>query len=97
MTVLHVRPEAELDAFEAALWYEGERAGLGTAFLQAIRVTLQQIEEAPMRFPLVTADVRRAMPRRFPYGVFFFVENEVTTVIAIMHLHRDPASWERRR
>ena len=37
MTELRVRPEAELDIFEAALWYERERDGLGAAFLQRVR------------------------------------------------------------
>jgi hypothetical protein len=37
MTALHVRPEAELDMFEAALWYDGERSGLRVEFLKAVR------------------------------------------------------------
>ena len=28
MRALHVRPEAELDMFEAALWYDREQSGL---------------------------------------------------------------------
>jgi hypothetical protein len=36
MRALHVRPEAELDMFEAALWYDGERSGLGSEFLKAV-------------------------------------------------------------
>jgi hypothetical protein len=46
---------------------------------------------------MVSADVRRVMLHRFPFGVFFFVEDDRATVIAILHLHRDPSSWERRR
>lgn len=97
MTELRVRPEAELDAFEAALWYEGERDGLGAVFLQALRKVFSRIESTPQQFPLVTGDIRRAMLRRFPSGVFFYVEGGVSTVIAVMHLHRHPSSWEQRR
>jgi len=39
MARLEVRPEAELDALETMLWYEGERAGLGDEFLQELRTT----------------------------------------------------------
>lgn len=39
MTALYVRPEAELDMFEAALWYDGERSGLGTEFLDKLPPT----------------------------------------------------------
>jgi len=46
---------------------------------------------------MVSRDVRRAMLHRFPFGVFFFVEGDRATVLAVLHLHRDPSSWERRR
>jgi hypothetical protein len=97
MIELRVRPEAELDAFEAALWYEGERIGLGGAFLETMRGVFGRIASMPMQFPLVSADVRRAIMDRFPFGVFFVVDGSLATVIAVMHLHREPTTWERRR
>ena len=48
MTKLGVRPEAEIDAFEAALWYESERSGLGIEFLDAVREAFRQIEGMPL-------------------------------------------------
>ena len=97
MTELRVRPEAELDAFEAATWYESEREGLGASFLRGLRMVFGRIEHGPLQFPLVTADIRRAILSRFPFGVFFFIQDDVSTVIAVMHLHRHPNSWEQRR
>jgi len=94
---LLVRPEAELDAFEAAAWYERERQELGTTFLKDLGRTFGRIQRRPLQFPLVTADVRRALLGGFPFGVFFFVEDDASTVIAVMHLHRHPSSWEARR
>ncbi len=97
MTELRVRPEAELDAFEAALWYEGEREGLGAVFLQGLRKVFARIEHGPLQFPLITADIRRAILSHFPFGVFFFADRDTSTVVAVMHLHRHPSSWEQRR
>jgi plasmid stabilization system protein ParE len=97
MTELLVRPEAEVDAFEAASWYEREREGLGSAFLARVRRVFKRIESGPLQFPLVMADIRRALLGRFPFGVFFFVDDQAAVVIAIMHLHRHPDSWEDRR
>lgn len=37
------------------------------------------------------------MVRRFPYGIFYRVSDGVVTVIAILHLSRDPESWQQRR
>ncbi len=95
--MLRVRPEAEQDMFEAALWYEGERAGLGARFLDSVRRVFLRIQEAPEQFPVVAEDIRRALVGRFPFGVFFFAESETSTVIAVTHLHRHPSSWEQRR
>jgi plasmid stabilization system protein ParE len=94
MTELLVRPEAELDTYEAALWYEGEKTGLGAAFLQAVRRVFLRIGESPLQFPAVMGDVRRALLGRFPFGVFFFLEGERATVLAVVHLHRPPATWQ---
>jgi hypothetical protein len=49
MARLEVPPEAELDALEAMLWYEGERDGLGGEFLQELRATFVRIEETPLQ------------------------------------------------
>ncbi len=54
MPRLKVRPEAEADALEVAFWYEGERAGLGLEFSDALRATFARIEESPLRFPRVS-------------------------------------------
>ena len=49
MRALHVRPEAELDMFEAALWYDREQSGLGGEFLKAVRYVFGRIEEGALQ------------------------------------------------
>lgn len=97
MSPLCIRPEAELDIFEASIWYENEREGLGEVFVGAVRSTLQRVELGPEQFPLVLKDIRRALVRRFPFAVFFVQEERRSTVIAVTHLHRHPGSWADRR
>jgi hypothetical protein len=96
MPRLIVRPEAELDALEAASWYEGERANLGTEFLDELQTTFSRVEEGPQRFPVVFLEVRRAILHRFPFGVFFIVESDNAVVLAITHLRRHPSVWQKR-
>lgn len=97
MQRLEVRPEAELDALEAALWYDGEREGLGAELLVELRATFARVEDGLLRFPLMFREFRRAILHRFPFGVFFIVEGELATVVAITHLHRNPNVWQTRR
>lgn len=92
-----VRPEAEEEAREAARWYEERAQGLGTAFLELVEQALAGISENPFRFPEVYRDVRMALLKRFPYGVFFRLRPGEVRVTAIVHLARDPQRWKRRR
>jgi plasmid stabilization system protein ParE len=96
MLRLDVRPEAEVDVLQAASWYDREREGLGSEFVNELRASFARIEAGPLRFPLVLGDFRRAIVHRFPFGVFFVVEEDRTTVLAVMHLHRDPRTWQKR-
>lgn len=93
---LSVKPQAEEEARKAARWYEGESRGLGVAFLEVVEQTLKSISENPFRFPVVHRDVRRALLKRFPYGIFFRVRSERIRVLAITHLSRHPRRWQSR-
>jgi hypothetical protein len=42
-------------------------------------------EQAPLQFPLVSGEIRRAILHRFPFGVFFVAEGDAATVLAITH------------
>jgi plasmid stabilization system protein ParE len=97
MTVrLVVRAAAEADVLDAALWYEQRSPGLGTEFLRAVDVTLAEITRMPERFPLVYQESRRALLRRFPYGIYFVATPRLISVVACMHARRDPRRWEER-
>lgn len=92
-----IRPEAEDDLAQAFVWYEEHRLGLGHRFLLSVEVTLTAIRENPEAFPQVHRDIRRALVRRFPYGVFYVVEPSTVVVHAVFHASRDPKSWRERR
>ncbi|MFQ5632611.1 MAG: hypothetical protein ACE5I1_27905 [bacterium] len=40
--------------------------------------------------------VRRALLRRFPFGIFYFLDKSSIIVIAVYHGKRDPKSWQSR-
>ena len=85
-------PEAARDLEEAAHWYEEQRKGLGSAFMLSIEASLASIKRNYESFPIVCGSTRRALTKRFPYGVFFEIEEAEIIVLAIFHLCRDPKS-----
>lgn len=92
-----VRPDAESEMAEAIEWYEARSDGLGADFLRSVDAVIQSIARAPLQFPLVYKNVRRALTRRFPYQVFFVVEEERVVVLAVFHAHRNPRIWQGRQ
>lgn len=93
-----LRDEIPADLAEAADWYDDERPGLGSRFLEAVEATLTRIEEQPRSFPLVYRDLRRALlPRPFPYQIYFRLDDELVEIFAVFHSARHPDEWQRRR
>ena len=89
-------PEADSDIEAAFEWYEKEQAGLGIEFLDQLRITYDQIADGPFKYPRLRLNTRRALLNRFPYAVYFAVENEIVVVLAVLHTSRDPAESQRR-
>jgi plasmid stabilization system protein ParE len=87
---------AERDLAAIHAWYETQRQGLGSRFLGAFESLLARLAESPMQFPELMEGMRRALLRRFPYGVYFTLDQSTIVVRAVLHLHRDPDAWRSR-
>jgi plasmid stabilization system protein ParE len=85
-----VRPEASLDATDAAHWYEDQLAGLGRRFLDALDQTIVLIADNPHQYPVYFQSVRRIHIQHFPYAIFFVSNEHRVIILAVLHLHRDP-------
>ena len=92
-----VRKEAEQDITESVSWYERQRKGLGLEFLGAVTSIFETLSENPLMFPEVHGGMRRALLRRFPYGVFYKPYEGKAVVFAVMHGRRDPMQWKSRK
>jgi hypothetical protein len=67
-------PEAENELMDAFMRYDAIRPELGQRFANAVIETVEAISEGPLRFAVVEKQRRRAGVRRFPYGLFFIIE-----------------------
>jgi len=77
---LVVRPQAEAELLSARDWYENQRAGLGQEFVDEVRETMSEVATRP----------RRAILRRFPYGVFFRTVTDEIVILGVIHGRRHP-------
>ena len=90
------KPEAQLDATEAYEWYEERDPGLGAEFMRAVDLAVHQIKRYPEMYPLVHKNVRQGLTRRFPYSIFYVVEDDLVYVVSVFHASKDPRTWENR-
>ncbi|BAU58047.1 type II toxin-antitoxin system RelE/ParE family toxin [Halorhodospira halochloris] len=93
----HLHPEAERELEEAVEYYEGIEPGLGYDLSVEIYSAIQRAVAYPQAWPVFDGEVRRALVRRFPYGVLYSEEEGTLLVIAVMNLHRAPGYWKGRR
>ena len=86
---LVIRPRAETDLREARTWYESQRAGLGAEFLAEIDATIQVLIRDPRLHPVYYHGFRRVLARRFPYKLFYRLEDDQIIVFRVLHVRRD--------
>ena len=89
-------PAVEADVEAAHDWYELEQAGLGFEFLQEVRATYERILISPLGYQELRSGIRRALTGRFPYAIYFSVEENVIVILTVLHTARDPAEWQSR-
>lgn len=87
---------AKADAASAIAYYNAQEAGLGSDFAREVRQTIERILQFPNAWAAVSRRTRRCQVNRFPYGVFYSLKEDVVVVIAVLHNHREPRTWQTR-
>lgn len=93
---LQFTSEAEADVSSAYSYYEDCLKGLGSDFILCLEESLERMSRNPEMYPIAYKGLRRALIKRYPFGVFYLVESEAVVVIAVMHCSRNPDSWKKR-
>jgi plasmid stabilization system protein ParE len=90
-------PEAEAEVIDAARSYKRQVPTLGAQFLDAVDVAASIILEAPARWRIVEADIRRSLMPRFPFGLYDRILPDHVRILTVKHHSRHPDYWRSRR
>lgn len=90
-------PEARIEFIDAIAYYERCRDGLGLRFSREVYSTISRTISSPEAWPIISANTRRCIARRFPYGVIYEIRENDILIIAVAHLSREPFYWIDRR
>ena len=95
---LIVRPEAEADITNGAVWYESQESGLGLELISEVQSAIARVLKYPESFTRVRRNptVRRVLTRRFPYRIFFIVQPDAIVVFAVLHAAQHDQNWTHR-
>ena len=96
---LYLSPDAELDLKETIDWYEEQRIGLGQDFLVHIDSAFYKLKNHPRLYAVVYKNVRTVLMKKYPYCIFYIVEEEQKSIqiFAILHTKRNPEIWINRK
>lgn len=92
---LEILPEAEQDLLDGIRFYESQCLGVGKHFLECLLADIQSLH----RFAGVHArklGYHQMFARRFPFAIYYRIEDASIRVHAALDCRRDPA-WIRDR
>jgi len=89
---LRFLPEVEEYVMSGYVWYEEKAQGLGEEFLRMFYAYTNKIRRNPLLSPKVYWEFRRNLLRRFPYAIYYRVQDDNVVVFGLFHCARDPRS-----
>ncbi|HYJ85303.1 MAG TPA: type II toxin-antitoxin system RelE/ParE family toxin [Pyrinomonadaceae bacterium] len=89
-------PDAEAELIQAAQYYERSVSTLGIRFLDEADLSVSMILQAPDRWKILEADVRRYLMAHFPYAIYYRISFDRVRILAFKHHSRHPDYWRYR-
>jgi hypothetical protein len=93
---IFVHAEARVEVQETFYYYQDLNDGLGFEFMRSMDATLQFIKRNPYSYQKTYKDVRRVLLRKFPYALFYLVEENQIIILGCLHQKRSEIDCLRR-
>jgi hypothetical protein len=92
---IQVLDEAEDDLQDGREFSNRQEPAVGDYFAAALAADLDSLVLFAGIHPLETG-FHRALSKRFPFGIYYLIEDSIIRIYAVLDLRRDPA-WIRRK
>lgn len=87
---LRYTDRAKNDLEVAFVWYEKQRYGLGFEFLDCIEIAIKEVLTFPEMYQLCYSNFRRNVIRRFPFSIFYTIEDNEIVVHSVFDNRQNP-------
>ena len=96
---IRLLPLVRQDLQAAKKWYNSQRSDLGDEFKFEVNKEIDYIGEFPEHYQRKYKELRQSLVNRFPYAIFYLLEEEKKQVVifGVLHTSRDPDTIRKRR
>jgi plasmid stabilization system protein ParE len=96
-SVIQLTESANADLLSGYWFYEAQQVGLGALFLNQISSDIDALLiTAGVHTRLEDSHVFRSLAHKFPFAIYYLLENETATVVAVLDARRSPI-WTQNR
>jgi plasmid stabilization system protein ParE len=92
--LLDSRAEEDIDT--AAQWYAEQNPEVALEFLDAVNTAFERLAQFPLAHPEIQLNIRRILTNKFPFCIYYAVDNNYIRVVAVLHIRRSPDTWQKR-
>ncbi|WP_321493508.1 type II toxin-antitoxin system RelE/ParE family toxin [uncultured Desulfobacter sp.] len=72
------------------LWYEEQKRGLGSEFLDCVEAAVKNISKNPKMYQKRYSNFRSCPIRRFPFSIFYTIEDFEIILHSVFDSRQDP-------
>ncbi len=96
MYELRIRTLAQQDVQEIIDYYDSINPSLTEQFLNILFNKIETIKTNPLLFSKKYKETRMSYLRKFPFNIYYQINNENIDILAITHTSRNPKIWQER-
>ncbi len=89
---VRISRSAETDLLEGFAFYEQQQKGIGDYFLDSLFADIDSLVLFAGIHPKPDGRLHRTLAKRFPFAIYYDMQGEVATVVAVLDCRQNPAS-----
>jgi plasmid stabilization system protein ParE len=87
---VRLRSKALADVSRIRNWYRKIDPSLEDRFVRSLNEGLDRIEARPFAYQILYRNTRRLQLDKFPYSVYYLIQDSCVIVLAVIHHKRNP-------
>ena len=88
---LKILSSATQDLIQGFKFYEKQAEGIGNYFLETLYAEIDSLTETVGIHPIYFKTYHRLLSKRFPFAVYYQIDNNVTYIYAVLDCRKNPA------